>query len=95
MDRKYVEDLLAKAARVNENQRELMERIASEGRLPNEEEKIVLARMDAEYEELTTTADEYVLRLDRDADQAAARAIVDSVVKPEAQAQAQATQTCI
>ena len=86
MDRNYVEDLLKRAARVNEQQRELMERIASEGRLPNEEDKVVLARMDAEYDELTETARTTLKRLERERDDDAARAIVDSIVHPDTQA---------
>ena len=82
----YANEVLAKRARVNENQREYLERIAAEGRLPNEEDKATLARFDAEYDALTDEFRAWQKTTDRERDNAAARSVVESLVAPEVEA---------
>lgn len=86
MDTTYVDGLLAKRANVVEQQRERMESIQREGRLPTAEENEILARYDAEYDSLSETIDAWITRADREKQADEARAVVDALVRPEEQA---------
>jgi len=86
VDTTYVDGLLAKRANVIETQRERMESIQREGRLPNAEESTVLARMDTEYEELTDTIEAWSKRAVRENEADKAREIVEHIVRPEVEA---------
>jgi len=79
----YANEVLAKRARVNEQQREYMERIQAEGRLPNEEDKATIARFDAEYDSLTDDFNAWQKTTQREKDNAAARSVVESLVAPQ------------
>lgn len=91
MDTNYINDLLAKRANVVEQQRERMETIQREGRLPNEEEKAVLARMDEDYENLTDTIESWYSRAEREQEISRAREVIDHLVRPEVEAQRSAS----
>lgn len=85
MDTIYIDGLLAKRANVNEQQREYMEKIASEGRVPNEEDKATIARFNADYEGLSEQITDWTNATERSAQIDKSREIVDSLVRPEVQ----------
>ena len=85
MDTNYINSLLAKRANVNEQQREYMEKIASEGRNPNEEDKATIARFNADYDGLSDQISEWTKVTERTQQLDASRDIVDSLVRPEVQ----------
>lgn len=85
MDTQFINGLLDKRARVNEQQREYMEKIASEGRTPDEEDKAAIARFNAEYDGLSEQIDEWRNVTERTQQHDAAREVVDQLVRPEVQ----------
>lgn len=85
MDTVFIDSLLAKRANVNEQQREYMERIATEGRVPNEEDKTAIARFNADYDGLSDQIEEWGKVTERTADLDKSREIVDQLVRPEVQ----------
>lgn len=85
MDTVYINGLLTERARTNEQQREYMEGIAKAGRSPNEEEKQTIARYDTDYDRLSDEISSWQKVTQRENDNDAARAIVDTLVRPEVQ----------
>jgi HK97 family phage major capsid protein len=85
MDTNFIERLLEKRANVNEQQREYMERIASEGRVPNEEDKATIERFNADYDGLSDQISEWQKVNQRNQDADASREILDHLVRPEVQ----------
>lgn len=85
MDTVFIDKLLKKRANVNEQQREYMERIASEGRTPNEEDKAAIERFNADYDGLSDQITEWGKVAQRTQDLDKAREVVDHIVRPEVQ----------
>ena len=79
----YVSELLRKRANVNEQQRGFMEAIAKEGRTPNEEDKVVISRYNADYDQLTDQIEDWQKVTQRTKDADSAREIVEHLVRPE------------
>lgn len=82
MDTEYISDLRAQRARVVETQREYLDSIHREKRLPSEEENVVLTRQDADFDELTAQIDIAEKRAQRDAEHDIARESIEPFVRP-------------
>jgi len=83
VDTKYINDLLAQRANVVSQQRGELDRIAETGMLPSAEENEKLARMDADYEGLSSHIGQWMKTQEREQDAGKAREILDSIVSPE------------
>lgn len=82
MDTNYVNELLAKRANINEVQKGYLESIHREGRMPSAEENVVIARQDAEYDELSNTIERWMATAQREQEHDIARAAVEGLVRP-------------
>jgi len=95
VDTKYINDLLAQRANVVSQQRNELDRIAETGMLPSGEENEKLARMDADYEGLSTVIDHWMKTQEREQDAGKSRAILDAIVSPEDKATGQRKQNAV
>lgn len=86
LDHAYAQRLTDEAVNINEQMKTLLDRCASEGRSRSAEEQADYERLDAAYVAKKAESDEVLRMLERDAENATARAAFEPLLTPEADA---------